>query len=353
MILYGMKKIFLTGFWMFVFTVLFTSTALAQTKTKSIIKLPVFMAGDVQTVDKPIDGDLMIAGKEVKVISKINGDTYVAGGNVEISGEINGNLIVAGGKVKVLGKVLKNLIMAGGEITVNDSATIGGYVLAGGKKVDLLGNFMGPVKLGAENLLVGEKAIISGNLDADVSTSEISSTAKITGEKNIKFYEVKKPEIQTNQWKQLAYTGKTISFLSKLLILLILIRLFGQKIKKINIKDSFWSAIGLGLVVLIVVPILALILMVTVIAAPLSVIILTTYLIGLYLSTIVASIFVGNFISEKAKFKTNTYVQGFVGLLSISLIGLIPFVGGLVKLIVFLFGVGIIFKSLKQFFSKK
>jgi len=348
-----MKKIFLTGFWMFVFTILFSSTALAQTKTKTVIKLPTFMAGDIQLVDKTIDGDLMIAGKEIKIVSSVNGDAYVAGGNIEINGDINGNLIVAGGKVTISGKVMKNLIMAGGEATVSDSAKISGYVLIGGKKIELLGNFVGPVKLGAESLMVGEKAVIGGNLEADVSTSEISSMAKITGEKNIKLYEVKKPEIQTDQWKKLEYVGKVVSFLSKLLILLILVKLFGHKIKQINVKDSFWSAIGLGLVVLIVVPILALMLMITIVAIPLSIIILTTYFVGLYLSTIISSIFVGNFISEKVHFKANNYAQGAIGLLLISLIGLIPVVGGLIKLVIFLFGVGIIFKSFKVYFSKK
>jgi hypothetical protein len=348
-----MKKIFLTGFLALVFTFLFSSTALAQTKSKAVVKLPIFMTGDVQIVDKPIEGDLMIAGKEVKVISNVNGDAYVAGGQIEIKGNINGNLIIAGGKVTILGKVLKNLIMAGGEVVVSDSATVGGYVLAGGKQIDLLGNFMGPVKLGVESLKVGEKAVINGNLDAYLSTSEISLTSKITGEKNIKVYEVKKPEIQTNQWKQLGYVGKTISFLSKLLILLVFIKLFGQKIKQIDIKDSFWSAIGLGLVVLIVVPILALILMATVIAIPLSLIVLDTYFIGLCLSGILVSILVGIYITKKTNFKTNIYVQGLIGLLVLTLVELIPFISGLVKLIVLLLGFGIIFKSLKMYFSKK
>ena len=352
-----MKKIFLTGLLVFVLTILFSSTALAQVKTKSVIKLPTFMSGDVQLIDKAVDGDLMIAGKEVKITSDINGDAYVGGGQVEIKGNINGNLIVAGGTVKISGKVLKNLIMAGGQVVVDDSAKIGGYVLAGGRKIDLLGNFSGPVKIGAESLVIGEKVVINGNLEANVSKSEVSSTAKITGEKNIKIYEVKKTETrktQANQLKQFAYVGKTVSFLGELLILLILIKLFGQKIKKINLKDSLWSNIGLGLVVLIVVPILTLILMVTVVAIPLSVIIFVTYLIVLYLSEMVVSILAGNFMAEKGYLKINNYyLRGGVGLLLLTLVGLIPFVGGLVKFIVLLLGVGVIFRSLRVYFSKK
>jgi len=347
-----MKKIFFTGFLAFFFTLSLTPSVLAQNKSKTVVKLPTFMAGEMQLLDKTVDSDLMISGKQIKISSNVNGDAYVAGSQVEINGVINGNLIVVGGEVTISGKVSKNLIMAGGQVIVKDTAEIGGYVLAGGRKIDLSGKFMGPVKLGAETLFVGQKAVINGNLEADVSFSDISSDAKIVGEKNIRIYETKKVESQTNKWKSFGYVGEVFSFLSKLLILLILVKLFGTKIKQINLQDSFWSAIGSGLLVLIVTPILALLLMITIIAFPLSVIILAAYFVGLYLSTILSSILIGNYFSKIAKLKANNYVQGFVGLLLISLVELIPFIGGLTKLLILLLGVGIIFKSLKKYFSK-
>lgn len=347
-----MKKIFLTGFLALLFTLSLTPSVLAQNKSKTLVKLPTFMAGEIQLVDKTVDSDLMISGKEIKISSNINGDAYVAGSHVDISGSVNGNLIVVGGEVTISGKVSKNLIMLGGQAVVKDTAEIGGYVLAGGRKIDLSGKFMGPVKLGAETLIVGPKTVINGNLEADVSLSDISSDAKIVGEKNIRIYETKKVETQTNQWKSFSSIGEVLSFLSKLLVLLILVKLFGPKIKQINLQDSFWSSIGSGLLVLIVTPILALLLMITLIALPISVIILALYFIGLYLSTILSSILVGNYLSKIAKLKANNYVQGFLGLILITLIEIIPFVGGLTKFLLLLLGIGIIFKSLKKYFSK-
>lgn len=343
-----------------VLTILFSSAVFAQNKAKNIIKLPVFMAGKEQVVDKPISGDLMISGGQVKVTSNIEGDAYVAGGQIDISGTVNGNLIVGGGNITVSGKITKNLIVGGGQIKVEDTANIGGYVLAAGGKVDLLGHVSGPVKVGAGDLVVGEKATIDGNLEADVSKSEVASTAKIVGGKKITIHETTIPEKQLNQqqqlnqWRQLGFAGAIFSFLSKLVILLILIKLFGQKIKQINTGSSFWSSIGLGLVVLIVVPFLALILMVTIVAIPLSFMISGLYLISLYLSGIVTAILVGNLISKKGYLKTdNYYLRGFLGLLLLTLIGLIPIVGGLVKLVVLLVGLGTVFKKLQMFFLEK
>lgn len=347
-----MKKIFLTGVLAFVFTVLSASSVLAQTKTKAVVKLPTFMAGEVQIIDKNIDRDLMIAGEQVKITSNIDGDVYVAGKKVEITGNVGGNLIVVGMDVTISGKVSKNLIMAGNEIAVTDTADIGGYVLTGANKLDLLGKFFGPVKLGAGTLNVGQKAVINGTLEADVNKSEIASDSKIIGEKNIRIHEVKKSEVKKTPVNKVGYAGKVFSFLSKLLVLLVFVRLFGQKIKQINVKDSFWSAIGNGLLLLIEVPILFLLLLVTLVAAPLSVIILNIYILAVYLSTIMTSVLVGNYIAEKSNFKTNIYVNGIIGLLLITLIGLIPVLNGLTGLIVFLFGTGIMFKSLKTYFSK-
>lgn len=345
-----MKKIFFSGLMMFVFTVLFTPAALAQAKTKTVVKFPVFMAGEMQVVDKNIEGDLMVAGKQVKITADVKGDVYAAGQEIDISGNIGGDLIVAGARVTVSGKISKNLIMAGGQVKVDDSAQIGGYVLTGGNRVDLSGNFSGPVRLGAQSLMMGNKTVINGNFEADVYKSEIASNAKIVGEKNIRLHEVKKVEKQNFEFEKIGYVGKIVSFLSKLIVLLVLVKLFGEKIKKVNLKDSFWSAVGLGLVTLIVVPVASLLLMVTVVAIPLSVIGLIIYFVSLYLSIVIASILIGGYVTTKANFKVNVYFQGVLGLLLVTLVGFIPVVGGLMKFIVLLLGLGIILRSFKTFF---
>lgn len=312
------------------------------------------MAGDNQVVNKPIEGDLMIAGGQIKTNSNISGDAYIAGGQVDINGTINGNLIVGGGNITITGKVLKNVIVGGGQVKIDSQAEIGGYVLAGGGTVDLQGNFLGPVKVGGGSLVIGEKAIINQGLEADVSKSDVALSSKIMGEKNIRIYETKKPEKQVDQWKQLGYVGEIFSFLSKLIILLILIKIFGQKIKQISDTNSFWSMMGWGLITLIVTPILILMMMMTVIGIPLAVITLITYSICLYLTGIIISILVGHFMSEKGYLKVkNHYLQGIVGLLLLTLVGLIPVVGGLVKFIVLLLGLGFIFKNLKMAVLKK
>lgn len=352
-----MKKISLVSLIVFALSFFFTPSVLAQTKAKTAVKLPVFMAGENQVIDKPIDGDLMVAGSQVKITSDIKGDVYAAGGQIDVAGTISGNLIVAGGNVTISGKVLKNIITAGGQIKVDTSAETSGYALIGGGTVELLGKFSGPVKVGAGTFTLGEKAVINGNLEADVNKSDISATSKILGEKKIQIHETKKAEVKTVQSSR--YTGfsslkEIISFLGKLVLLLILVKLFAQKIIETNAKKSFWSNLGLGLVILIMTPFLSLMLLLTVIGIPLSGIIFSVYLLILSLSKVVASILLGNYLSEKSYLKSkDRYLLSSLALLLLTFVGFVPYVGGFVKLMAFLFGIGAITTSLKSTFAKK
>jgi hypothetical protein len=352
-----MKKISLISFAIFVFSFLFTPTVFAQNKTKTLVKLPVFMAGENQIVDKPVDGDLMVAGSQVKITSDVKGDVYAAGGQIDISGTIGGNLIVAGGNVTISGKVLKNIITAGGQIKIDTSAETSGYALVGGGTVDLLGKFSGPVKVGAGTLTVGEKALINGNLEADVNKSDISATSKILGEKKIQIHETKKVDtkpVQVSKFNNFNYLKEVVSFLGKLVLLFILIKLFGQKIIEANSKKSFWSNLGLGLIVLIVTPFLSLMLLLTIVGIPLSGIIFSIYLVALSLSKVFASLLFGSYLSQKGYLKTkNLYSVSFISLLLLTFIGLLPFVGDFAKLFILFFGLGAVVRSLQSSFAKE
>jgi len=321
-----MKKIICSSLLLVIFLSIFSTPLLAQTKTKSVVKLPTFVGGNSNVIDKPVVGDLMIAGGNNTISAVVTGNTFIAGGQIDINSTINGNLIVAGGKVNL-----------------NSQSVVTGYILVAGGKVSFQGKVLGPIKTAAGSLIIGDQAVISNNLDADVGQSEISSTAKITGTKNIKIHETKTPQISANTWRNLAVAHNIFSFLSKLIVLLIFVRLFGHFIKPLNsYTPSILSTMGWGLMVLIVTPILSLILITTLIGIPLSTIIFGSYFIALYSSEIVVSLIIGQ------KLAKNQYVQGLLGLSVLTLLGLIPFVGAFIKLVVLLLGLGIIFKLISE-----
>ena len=341
-----MKKFSYISVFLLTFLGILVTPVAAQNKPKTVIKLPAFFAGDNQTIDKPVDSDVMAAGGQVTLSTTVTGDVYVAGGQISIGGTINGNLIVAGGDIKITGNIDKNLIVAGGQVAVEDQAVVNGYVLAGGGKVDLLGKILGPVKVGAGSLTVGDKASIGGNLEADVSKSDIALGATISGEKKVKIYETASREpvrVPANLWRNMGIAGGILIFISKLVVLLVLVKLFGTVINQAKLK-SFWTTMGWGLVVLSVTPFLFVLLLATIIGIPLGIIILAIYFVCLYLSVIVASLVAGKLMDQRGWLNTkNLYLQGSVGLVLITILEFIPLVGGLIRLIVLLTGLGVLF----------
>lgn len=346
-----MKKISLSIFVVFCF--LFTSPAFAQTKSKTLVKLPVFMAGENEIVDKVIDGDLMVAGNQVKINADINGDLYAAASQIEINAKINGNLIIIGKDVTISGKILKNLIGAASKFEINTPAEITGYTLVGAESAGFFGHFAGPVKVGANTLTTDDKSVFSGNLEADIIKSKLSPDSKIIGEKKITLREVQKadPKPIAKSSSKFFLVKDILSFLSKLLILTIFIKLFASKILSLDFTKTFWFRLGIGFALLFLSPILSLILMITLIGIPLSIILILFYFISIYLSGIVVSFELGKLISAKIKIN-NYYLSSFLSLFVLTLFFQIPFIAPLLKFLVLILGLGTIFSYFQNYLKK-
>lgn len=348
-----MKKIFLNGFLTFLFTILFSSSVLAQ--NKEMVSLPLYIAQeDLEIVDEiTIEKDVIVISNDLTMKTNVEGDAYVAGGKLEIDGNINGNLTIAGGVVTIRGKVAKNLIVAGGQVMVAETAEIGGYVLGAGTKIDLQGKFFGPVKLWAQVLNVGKEATIAGNLEANVVEKEISPDSKIVGETIIKVWEKEDREAKFAEAKNKKNQGMILSFLNKIVILFFLVKFFGDKVKTSEIKNRIMSILKSGFLLQISVPFLFLILIATIIGGNLGAIILNAYILALCLSGVVVSMVLGKYMAEKNKLKINLFLQASFVLLLITVIELVPTIGWISKILVSMFGLGIIYKSGKAFLLKK
>ena len=78
-------------------------------------------------------------------------------------------------------------------------------------------------------------------------------------------------------------------------------------------------------------------------------IMLVLYFVMMYMTTIVSGYVLGNVISTKLiKKETNTYIQGLLGILALTILSFIPYFGSLINIITILFGFGVIIKMLKN-----
>jgi len=103
-------------------------------------------AGSVR-VEGTVDGDLVAFGGSIDVPGTVTGDVLAAGGRVTVSGTMGGDVRVAGGSLSIGGKVAEDLAAAGGQVSLDPSGTVGEDMLvsAGRLTVDgaVTGDLMG------------------------------------------------------------------------------------------------------------------------------------------------------------------------------------------------------------------
>jgi cytoskeletal protein CcmA (bactofilin family) len=336
-------------------------------------------AGKLVTVPsgRVINKDYFAFGEKVEISGTINGDVYAAGGQILIDGTINGDLLAAGGKISISGnisqdarilagqiiidgKIGRNLTASGGNIELTDSATVGGGVVAGGGSIILAAPIGKEAMIAAGNLTVSDK--ISGNLEAFVgslrltskavingdltywsdSPASIDENAKIAGNVTHKTPPKPSPEKMLGIFTGLYLFATLISFVSTLIIGLLLIYFYPKYNRNIvsTLRKRPWASLGIGFVTLVVAPIALILIFSTVVGIPLALILLASYLITLYLARIYAIFCAGIYVFERLGKTIHEGWAFVIGLIIYFVITLIPIIGGIITFFVLLFGLG-------------
>lgn len=329
-----------------------------------------FHADDSVTVSSIIAGDAYVAGGTVLVDGTINGDLLVAGGTVTIDGAVGGNVRAAGGTVIIGGSVGKNITVAGGTVNINRMATIGGNInaLSGnmnfsgnttgnihviGADVSIDGSVDGDIDAKVQNLKFGDAATVGGSLSyQSPEQASMGTNTKIIG--NVTYVPVKREAPQGRSTEKLHTGVEFISLLTSFIIGFIIIRLFPKRVmKKAEIlQKRFWVCLGLGFLTLVISPFAVILLLVTVIGIPIAFLWIVAFLILAYMAKIWVAFAVGRALVMKAGSGDRRGWALLAGLLLYYVIGYIPVVGGLVKLIVMLIGIGVVLIEKRQFYQE-
>lgn len=128
-------------------------------------------------VDGTVHGDLVVAGGDIRINGTVAGDLIAAGGTVTIIGTVEGDARIAGGQLTVSGDVGEDLLVAGGQATVTASGSVGEDVIASVGQLTIAGSVTGSVEGGAgtyersgsvggdEHVTVGEAADVDDDRD--------------------------------------------------------------------------------------------------------------------------------------------------------------------------------------------
>lgn len=340
-------------------------------KTKSVTEGEAVTTSETEketTAEEEIyTGDLYLFDNDIVMDKLVDGNVFIFGSNVEITGQVNGNLFVFANKVSFNGSYVRYSIFACANsvyyngacndlyVATNDlEMTYDSYVVrdlkslsassiikaAIGRDADLIGSYV--------NFGEGEDiSVIYGNLrystakEIEIPEGVITETGSVT---------YTKPSELENSDTSIAdiLIGFATAIVTVLALYIILNKVapkFVEKVSNSNISAlKLLKAFGIGIATVIIVLIFFVLLIGTAVGAKLAIILALLFAILCLIAVPVLSIKITNLLKPALKIEKNSMFYLILTLVSIVLygIGLIPFVGTLLGLVIKLIAIGLL-----------
>jgi cytoskeletal protein CcmA (bactofilin family) len=314
-------------------------------------------AGETVTKEGTVSEDLYLAGGTVEVRANVQGDVFAVGGDVTVTADVMDDVRVIGGSVALGGNIDGDAIAAGGTVRLRPDATVGGRAWLAGGEVDVAGRISTHLKAG------GGKITISGSIDGDVELMageiDVLPTARIAGTLTYRSRQEARidPAAQiTGGITRLPIEERSVAgaIAARLLFIaatgvlgVVLILTFpGFSLGAIRtLAAEPWKSLGLGAGVLVGGPLVAILTMVTIVGLALGGTLVVVYGLALVSGCLAGALYVGDatlkLLGRAQTTSVGTTIAAlYVGLVLISVLAIIPFVGGVVQLAVLLFGLG-------------
>jgi len=331
--------------------------------------------GDEVYVSEKINDDLIMGGTDGKFDGELRGDIIAAGMDITVDGVVDGNVNAAGYMVKVGGNVYRSVRMAGYKLTAdgqignnlmmagalarisstcevgNDvsisagAVNIGGTILGDldveGSEVTISGTIDRNVTITCDELTIDRSAVIVGDLIySSPEKAKIADGAQIDGEKKWK----KTTKGETNPFESILTT--LVLFVGAFITGLLLFGCCRNPALAVTgvITGNLPRAFGMGVVTFIVVPIALLFAIVTIVGIPISIAGLLIYIVLFYISKLfVATALGGKIIGIVSGSESKSYALSlFIGLVILTILFNIPYVGWIVYLATIMTGLGAI-----------
>ncbi len=320
------------------------------------------VSGDTVSVEGIVTGNLLAFGRRVSVRGTVQGDLVTFAQRVEIDGTVEGNVLDFSEDFTLRGPVGRGLHVFAKHVGVEKNARIGGDVVAfsqevdfeGGVRRDLLAfagltNLRGDIGRNASawtgRLSVEDGAKVGGDLTAHVDRAEqvsVDSGASISGKSSTVLGKKAKRDHRSPYARPSFYVWKAIwlaaAFLTGLVLQRLWPQLFGYGVTDVGVG----MGMGIGFLVLAAPPVAAVLLGLTLVGLPLALLTLAVWLAGLYLSGIVVGALVGRwFLLRRDAPEPPFIVALVVGLLAVTIVGNVPYLGVVVRPLIVLLGLGI------------
>jgi len=346
----------------------FTTSALAaEFRTGNLVSIgpdeviddDLFVAGSDILVAGKVTGDIFAAGRSVKVTGPVGGSVMAAGSEVVISGEVEGSVRAAGQTVTVSGSVGRNVAVAGGVLALEEAARVARDLHAAGNSARVDGDVSGRASIASQAAMIGGKvgqdcyfegeqlsltptAEIAGTLlHRSRQKPEIASGARVLGPIQALAPHEAKPARPRRGWDVLFALAV---FVFGVVGLAAFPRVFTAAANALHTR--WWWNLVLGFLALVVPPLAAIIVCITIIGLPIGLLALFLWGIGIVAAGVPVGIFGGRLLTGRGR-RVSPYLALLIGLLALTLLGFVPYLGGIVKFLTVLFGLGVYARAVK------
>lgn len=306
------------------------------------------VAGGNILVNGPVGEDLFATGGSITVLGDIGDDLRAAGGNITVSSNVGGDAVIGGGQVNIAGEGIGGDVLAGAGVLRID-APVAGDVTVGGGEVYLNSRIGGSVRFTGETLTLGSGAIIEGDLSyTSPKEATLESGAAVRGATNFERAEDVRGIAERGllAFVTLAFIGKFLSLLACALVVGLAFSKYSVALVEAATARPLFE-IGRGLITAILMPVVSVLLLVTILGIPFGLLGFAGFFAALVFASLVAPILLGGVVYRyfaKRNFIEVSWKTILLGVVLYTLIGLVPFLGGIAKLTLLLLTLGAIVK---------
>ena len=303
-----------------------------------LVEGDVFAGCERITVEGEVLDDV-ITGCRVLTVTGVVGDNVIGfAQTIIIDGEVKGDVLAFGGVVRITerARINGNVYVGAGDFRF-EGGHIGGFLRGGAGDANLEGRVEGKVELEVGDIYFGPDYFAKGGTILKLHQA-------------IEEYEIehmpKDLEVIVKH-EDMFVSGAFFlwSLVALLIVGMVIVALFKNFSKDYLTftKTGLGKSIGYGVLLLILTPLAIGILAVLILTIPISLILLAAYLVLLYISIAFAALYVGDYIlSFFRKETTNNglFLSMLVGVVIVSLLCHVPFIGALFGFFIISFGMG-------------
>jgi cytoskeletal protein CcmA (bactofilin family) len=291
-----------------------------------------------------------VAGTVV-IRGTVTGDFAGAAGTVQVAetGRVAGDVSVAAGTVRIDGTVGGDLNAGAGTLEVTETGRIGGAVNAGASYLAIDGRVDGDVDVGADTVVLGPNARVSGDVRYDAETFDRDPGATVSG--TVVAGSARTDSGAASRTANLlgAALAAVYGVMANLVLGALLLVVFpdfsagvASRIAAAPVRTG-----GVGLLVLLAVPILAVLAMVTLVGIPLAVVALLGFAGAVWAGSVYGQYAVGVGLLAQID-RDHRWLALLVGVVGVTAVGSLPILGPVVQFGTLLVGLGALTVGLRD-----